>query len=124
MKAEYIAAHATNYTAGRTAAIDRVVLHYTAGDGDTAENNGRFFQGADRNASAHYFVDEDTIVMSVREQDTAWHAGNWNMNCRSIGIEMCSYKDVDGNYYISKGIFILQVLLPLYLRVCFRQVEL
>lgn len=103
MKAEFISAHASNYTVGRTAAIDRIVIHYTAGDGDTAENNGKYFQGADRNASCHYFVDEDSVVMSVREGDTAWHAGNWNMNCRSIGIEMCSYKDVTGKYYISNG---------------------
>lgn len=103
MKAEFIPAHATNYTEGRTKIIDRIVIHYTAGDGDTAENNGNFFKGANRNASAHYFVDEDSVVMSVKEEDTAWHAGNWAMNCRSIGVEMCSYKDVEGNYYINKA---------------------
>jgi N-acetylmuramoyl-L-alanine amidase len=102
MMATHIPAHPSNYTAGREAEIDRIVIHYTAGDGDSAEDNGNYFKGANRKASAHYFVDEDSIVMSVKEEDTAWHAGNWEMNCRSIGVEMCSYKDVDGNYYIAK----------------------
>lgn len=100
MTAEYIQANSSNYTPGRTRAIDRCVLHYTGGNGDTAKNNGKYFQGENRKASAHYFVDEDSIVLSVKETDTAWHAGNWDMNCRSIGIEMCSKKDAEGNYYI------------------------
>ena len=95
-----IQAHSSNYTKGRTKKIDHIVLHYTAGDGDTAENNGKYFQSTDRNASAHYFVDEDSVVRSVADGDTAWHAGNWDMNCRSVGVEMCSKKDAAGNYYI------------------------
>lgn len=95
-----IQAHATNYTKGRTKTIDRIVVHYTAGDGDTAEGNGRYFAGANRKASAHYFVDENSVVQSVSDSDTAWHAGNWAMNCRSIGVEMCSKKDKNGIYYI------------------------
>ena len=93
-------AHSTNFTLGRTKGIDRIVMHYTGGNGDTAEGNANYFAGANREASAHYFVDEDSIVQTVKESDTAWHAGNWDMNCRSIGIEMCSRKDSKGNYYI------------------------
>lgn len=100
MELTFVQAHSSNYTKGRTQAIDRIVLHYTAGDGDTALGNGKYFAGANRKSSAHYFVDENTIVQSVKEGDTAWHAGNWDMNCRSIGIEMCSRKDSRGNYYI------------------------
>ena len=96
-------AHPTNFTAGRQRPVDRIVVHYTAGDGDTAENNGRYFQGADRKASAHYFVDERETVRSVREEDTAWHAGSWEMNCRSVGVEMCSRKDGAGKYYIPQA---------------------
>ena len=95
-----IRAHDTNYTKGRTKTIDRIVVHYTAGDGDTSEANGRYFAGANRKTSAHYFVDENSVVQSVLDSDTAWHAGNWAMNCRSIGVEMCSKKDANGIYYI------------------------
>lgn len=100
MTATFYACNPTNYTVGREKKIDHIVIHYTAGNGDTAENNGNYYMGANRKASAHYFVDEDSVVLSVRENDTAWHAGNWAMNCRSIGIEMCSRKDENGKYYI------------------------
>lgn len=95
-----IPAHGTNFTKGRTKTVDRIVLHYTAGNGDTAQNNGKYFASANRKASAHYFVDEKAVVQSVLDTDTAWHAGNWDMNCRSIGVEMCSKKDANGVYYI------------------------
>ena len=95
-----IAAHATNYTSGRTRAIDHIIIHYTGNNGDTAEGNGKYFSAASREASAHYFVDEKEVLQSVRDGDTAWHAGNWVMNCRSLGVEMCSKKDANGKYYI------------------------
>ena len=43
-------------------------------------------------ASAHYFVDDITpeIYQSVAEGDTAWHAGDWQMNRRAFGIEIVS----------------------------------
>lgn len=94
-----ILAHTSNYTKGRTKPIDRIVLHYTAGNGDTALDNARYFAGQNRKASAHYFVDETTTLLSVPEEDTAHHAGNWQMNCRSIGVELCSGKDSRGTYY-------------------------
>lgn len=96
----FLKAHPTNYTIGREKDIDRIVVHYTAGNGDTAENNGNYFASPNRKSSAHYFVDEDSVVQSVLDNDTAWHAGNWGMNSRSIGVEMCSRKDKDGKYYI------------------------
>lgn len=40
-------------------------------------------------ASAHYNVDEDSIVQSVRDTDRAWHAGP--VNGFSIGIEHAGY---------------------------------
>lgn len=95
-----IRAHATNYTIGRTKPIDRIVVHYTAGNNDTAENNGNYFSKPNREASAHYFVDENSVVQSVQDKDTAYHAGNWEMNCRSIGVEMCTKKDGNGVYSI------------------------
>ena len=42
-----------------------VVLHYTGNVSDTAEANCKYFAGGDREASAHYFVDEDSIYQSV-----------------------------------------------------------
>ena len=104
---EFIACSAANYRAGRTQPVRYIVLHYTAGDGDTANNNcGYFHRTAGIQASAHYFVDEHGAVQSVREGDTAWHCGARSYrhpecrNANSIGIEMCSRRRADGSYYI------------------------
>jgi N-acetylmuramoyl-L-alanine amidase len=81
-------------------------MHYTANNGDTARGNCQYFSGPNRLASAHYFVDEHGVLLSVPEQDTAWHCGANRYrhptcrNANSIGIEMCSRKDAAGNYYI------------------------
>ncbi|HJG29905.1 MAG TPA: N-acetylmuramoyl-L-alanine amidase, partial [Collinsella ihuae] len=56
-------------------------------------NNATYFaRNEGQGASAHYFVDDITpeIYQSVAEGDTAWHAGDWQMNCRAIGIEVVS----------------------------------
>jgi len=109
MNINTIYANESNYTKGRKQRIQYIVVHYTANDGDTANNNGNYFAQPNRNASAHYFVDESNIVQSVKDTDTAWHCGAKSYKhelCRndnSIGIEMCSKKDKQGKYYINEN---------------------
>ena len=88
-----------NYRKGREFAINWICLHFTSGNGDTAQNNADYFaREGGLNASAHYFVDTARIVQSVKDGDTAWHCGrerggsyyNDCRNANSIGIEMCS----------------------------------
>ena len=88
---EFIQCDSRNYTSGRRGtAIDYIVVHYT-GTSASAHNNLSYFSHSSAGASAHYFIDRDgTICQSVAEGDIAWHAGNWKMNCRSIGIENVS----------------------------------
>lgn len=90
-----------NYRKGRAFAISWICLHFTSGNGDTAQNNADYFaREGGLNASAHYFVDTERIVQSVKDGDTAWHCGrerggsyyNDCRNANSIGIEMCSVK--------------------------------
>lgn len=108
MEIKEMLANAGNYTKGRKQAVQYIVVHYTANNGDRAESNGKYFQQPNRNASAHYFVDENDVVQSVKDSDTAWHCGakNYKHNkCRndnSIGVEMCSEKDGNGLYYINE----------------------
>ena len=104
---EFIACNTDNYRAGRTQPVQYIVMHYTANNGDTAQNNCDYYHRVGGlQASAHYFVDEYGVMQSVREGDTAWHCGArayWHPECRngnSIGIEMCSRKRADGSYYI------------------------
>ena len=108
MEVKEMLAHPSNFTKGRKQKIQYIVVHYTANNGDTAQGNGKYFSGADRNTSAHYFVDEIKIVRSVFDKDTAWHCGAKiyrHKKCRnenSIGVEMCSKKDSNGQYYINQ----------------------
>ena len=93
-----------NYGGLRAGPVEYVVIHYTAGNGDSAEANGRYFSRNDTGkTSAHYFVDERQIVASVPEEAVAWHCGGAvyrHPNCRNsnaIGVELCSIKE-DGVY--------------------------
>ena len=100
-----------NYHKGREFAINWICLHFTSGNGDTAQNNADYFaREGGLNASAHYFVDTERIVQSVKDGDTAWHCGrerggsyyNDCRNANSIGIEMCSVKR-NGVYVIPEA---------------------
>lgn len=98
-------ANGANFARGRTQPIQFLVIHYTANNGDTVQNNLDYFAGNAVGASAHYFVDENGYGQSVKDQDTAWHCGASSYrheacrNANSIGMELCSRKDSKGNYY-------------------------
>ena len=98
-------ANGANFAHGRTQPIEFLVIHYTANDGDTVQNNLDYFAGNAVGASAHYFVDENGYGQSVKDADTAWHCGASSYrhktcrNANSIGMELCSRKDSKGNYY-------------------------
>jgi len=100
-----------NFKKGRPAIIKYIVVHYTANDGDTDEGNGKYFNGYYRGASAHYFVDEDSVTQVVKDSDVAWHCNDTQKytnggatfkrlcnNNNSLGIELCS--DKIGSEYI------------------------
>ena len=83
-----------NYSSRNGNSIKYIVLHYTGNKGDTAKNNVDYFAGGDRNASAHYFVDDNSIWQSVEENNSAWAVGDGKgaygiTNQNSISIEMC-----------------------------------
>ena len=92
-------AHRSNYGGKRTAKIEWIVMHYTANDGDSDESNGKYFQQPlNPVASAHYFVDDDSITRSVPDDFVAYHCGAqtyrhpYCRNANSIGVEMCDAK--------------------------------
>lgn len=96
-----------NYTQSNNRQIKWLVIHYTANNGDTAWGNCNYFHDKDRQASAHYFVDEKSIWQCVEDKNIAWHCGtktplNECRNANSIGIEMCSRKDANGVYYFKE----------------------
>lgn len=96
--------HSSNYENLGNRTIKYIVMHYTGNSKDTAKANANYFKGRNRRASAHFFVDNDSIYQSVELRDKAWHCGGYQYfhkecrNTNSIGIEMCC---TAGNYKIS-----------------------
>ena len=76
-----------NYTRGRGAAVDLVVIHHTDGQmrSDRAVAHLRNAE-AEKRVSAHFLVGQSgDIFQLVDTLDTAWHCSGWN--ARSIGVE-------------------------------------
>lgn len=95
-------ANKSNYGSKRnTSNIKWIVIHFTANDGDTDENNGKYFHNNVVKASAHYFVDSDSITQSVPDNYVAYSVGGTKYNngggkyhgqctnSNSLSIELC-----------------------------------
>lgn len=82
--------------------IDRVILHTAQG---SYSGTISWFQDQRVQASAHYVVrsSDGDITQMVEHKDTAWHAGNWAYNLRSIGIEHEGY--VDRPVYLTDAMY-------------------
>lgn len=66
--------------------IDRILIHHNATTNKDVAINTWLATGAAQ-TSAHYEIADNEIIGTVGEQTAAWHAGNADMNARSIGIE-------------------------------------
>ena len=99
-------ANRANYGSKRAlGSIKYVVIHYTANDGDTDEGNSNYFANNIVKASAHYFVDGDSVTQSVPDDYIAYSVGGGKYtdcnktgggklygqctNSNSISIELC-----------------------------------
>lgn len=99
-------ANKKNYGGKRaTSNIKYLVIHFTANDGDSDEGNGNYFANNVVKASAHYFVDSDSVTQSVPDNYTAYAVGGSKYsdcgktgggkyygkctNANSLSIELC-----------------------------------
>lgn len=107
-----------NHTVYSNRNIKYIVIHWV-GSVSSAKNNADYFYNGDRQASAHYFVDDNSIWQVVLEKNAAWAVGGGPLdqgspyakygkkyfgkctNANSISIEMCCKKDSKGKLYIS-----------------------
>lgn len=69
--------------------INRIVIHWIVGTLAAADSQ---FQKPN-STSAHYAVEDTTVHQYVKEEHVAYHAGNYAMNQRSIGIEHSAAPD-------------------------------
>ena len=99
LAATYTAASSENYSdySRSGSDIDLVVIHTMQG---SYSGSISWFQNPDSSASAHYMVrsSDGQITQMVKEADVAWHAGNWDYNERSVGLEHEGYID-DASWY-------------------------
>ena len=81
--------------------VKKIVIHWVGNAGSSALGNRNYFESLkDKGiyASAHYIIGLDgEIIRCIPENEMSYHAGNWNMNCNSIGIENC-HPDWSGKF--------------------------
>ncbi len=60
-----------------------------------------WFQNSSAQVSAHYVLrsSDGQITQMVWEEDVAWHAGNWDYNLTSIGLEHEGYVEAPSTWY-------------------------
>ena len=76
-----------NFTPSHRApeSIEKIVVHVTEG---AFWGSVQWLKNPRAHASSHYVVSRrGRIVQLVHLSDIAWHAGNWNVNTQSVGIE-------------------------------------
>ncbi|MFF2328054.1 MULTISPECIES: peptidoglycan-binding protein [unclassified Streptomyces] len=80
----WVPADSHNFAAGRSAAIDKVIIHVTQG---SYAGSISWFQNPTAEVSSHYVVrsSDGQITQMVRDSDTAYHARSQNSS--SLGIE-------------------------------------
>ncbi|MET9660041.1 N-acetylmuramoyl-L-alanine amidase [Streptomyces sp. NPDC006510] len=86
----WVPADPNNFTAGRSAKIDKVVVHVTQG---SYAGSISWFQNPTAEVSAHYVVrsSDGEITQTVRDSDTAYHARS--ANASALGIEHEGFVD-------------------------------
>ncbi|MBQ7059342.1 MAG: peptidoglycan-binding protein [Firmicutes bacterium] len=84
--------------------VEYIVIHDTGNtnEGADALSHYEYFSRADRDASAHYFVDDHSVIQIIDDSEGSWHSGvryksyaTPISNTNSIGIEMCINSDGD-----------------------------
>lgn len=97
---EYITEHnALNYTEGRGGHHpELIVIHHWGALGQTFEGVLNWFCANPAcQTSAHYVAEEGKVACIVDPENTAWHAGRWDYNLKTIGIE-CRPEATPGDY--------------------------
>lgn len=110
-----------NHSSRNGYGVRYIVVHDTGNrrKGASALNHYHYFNGGNRLASAHYFVDDQGIVQTVEDYRSAWHCGDGRgrygiTNRNSIGIEMCVNEDSDFEVTKEKTLELIRFLLDVH----------
>lgn len=91
----------------RTKPIKKIVIHWF-GKGTLESANNRF-QNTNNQVSAHYGISKGRVWQWVKENNIAYHSGNFTVNAESIGIE----HDATTDHYLSEQDYRLSAQLVL-----------
>ncbi|MPQ43379.1 N-acetylmuramoyl-L-alanine amidase [Clostridium tarantellae] len=110
-----------NYSKGEKINPTYIVIHDTDNrntGADAIANRNYFANHKDAKASAHYVVDEDSVVQALEENWKGWHIGDGNNskinNDNTIAIELCVNKDNDFDKTLELGINLTKQLMSKY----------
>lgn len=108
-----------NFSSGNNP--EYIVIHDTGNTnkGADAEAHYIYFNSGNRNASAHYFVDDHAIIQTVEGHNAAWHCGDGKgkygiTNYNSIGVEICVNSDGDYDKAVGNAIDLVRYLMQKY----------
>ena len=91
----------TNSTRESSHDVRKIVIHVAEG---SYSGTISWLENCAAQASAHYVVSrEGRVAQCVRNEDVAWHAGWWDTNRHSIGIEHAGY--VDNPYWFTGSMY-------------------
>jgi hypothetical protein len=91
----------TNSTRESSHDVRKIVIHVAEG---SYSGTISWLENCAAQASAHYVVNRNGgIAQCVRNEDVAWHAGWWDTNTHSIGIEHAGY--VDNPYWFTGSMY-------------------
>lgn len=95
---KWVPASTKNYTDDNRSSVKTVVIHTTEGSYSGAIS---WLQNPASSVSAHYVIrsSDGEITQMVQEEDIAWHAGDWDTNKASVGIEHEGYISDPGRWY-------------------------
>lgn len=108
-----------NYSLGND--IKYIVIHDTGNKrkGANAYAHYKYFNGGNKRASAHYFVDDEGIFQLVEDYNASWHCGDGKgkygiTNHNSIGVEICINEDGDYEKAVENTIELVKYLTKKY----------
>ncbi|MFT5687109.1 MAG: hypothetical protein ACI8RZ_008066 [Myxococcota bacterium] len=97
---QFVSASSSNYSdySRSTSDISYVVIHTVQGSYSGCIS---WFQNSSASVSAHYVVrsSDGQVTQMLKEEDVGWHAGNWDYNEASVGIEHEGYVESPETWY-------------------------
>lgn len=107
-----------NKKIGKSIIPNTIVVHNTANTA-SAHNEVKWLNNIVNNSSTsfHFAVDDKEVYQAISTENAAYHAGNYDINLKSIGIEIAKSKLIDEqtkNTAIKNAVLLIKLLTNYY----------